>query len=933
LLLKHKLKGEGKMKRKCLATLFVTMLILSTVLMFVPSVAAVPMGILCEIDPEKGHVGSPVTVTGIVYGVSPLGGRTIKIYWDVAFDLNHLVATTTTESDGSYEAMFNAPADFMGEHTVIAVDVASGTQCPTAFKIKPQIVLCPFCGEYCDDIGVSGTGFPAETCIYWTIDFDCGEELTDETGTWTTTFHVDDVCPGLYIFEAKRCSGGCWLAEADFYVGPVLILDRDHGQPCEDIEVKGCLPCLDMGTTVNIYFIGLDPCICPGGELLVGTAIVVSPCGYFEGTFHVPCVPTDCYTVVATDEEETVSAEAEFCVVPCIEIDPTSGVVGDTITIYGRGYARNSEVTVWMSGLLPPDVPLEAIVCFYNLVNMVWAWDETNTWMILTVGYFLPVAYTATNCCGSFEVSFDIPECWGGYHPIVATDEECNANIIGGWGAYYNCPVFPDGLLIPYECSLAVNKPGILRVLPNIWTDPASGVSGQTITLYGQGLSAFEFYVWFTDLCHDGYPDIYECWGGGEIYSYQRCSGFVLDFGPNERWIDGPYFPYMGLQYGIGHFILNGQFDDSWARESFGMFPYGSYSPLMLNPRGTIVSDGMSYSITVGVDYFKDMPPGERWDFNIDFAWEYRQVGSPFLTVPWLQPQECELTAYRFDYVEIDFHKQRPGEDVLDLALEFFTYDYCESATTWFEIEPLQVDAGDLDLSILQRLDELEANLGAKLDGIEGTLADVKMNVESISLDEVLGGLAEIKTSLGTIQGTVANIEGNVALIKTDIGTLKVDLSNLDSKVVQLQTDVSVLDASITGINGKIVTIETALGAIQEDISSINGKLLFLDGDLATIETSLGTFTASLEDINTKITVINGNIAEIETDIGTIKGLVTKIDGDNAEIMTDIGEMKGTITEIKNDTGLQPATIGLSILAAIAAIAAAVMILRKVYLK
>ena len=119
----------------------------------------------------------------------------------------------------------------------------------------------------------------------------------------------------------------------------------------------------------------------------------------------------------------------------------------------------------------------------------------------------------------------------------------------------------------------------------------------------------------------------------------------------------------------------------------------------------------------------------------------------------------------------------------------------------------------------------------------------------------------------------------------------------------------------------------------QTDIASINGKLLALDGELATIQTNVGTFTTSLADINTKITVINGNIARIDTDVGTIKGLVTKIDGDNAVIMTDIGEMHGTISDIKGDTGLQPATIGLSILAAISAIAAAVMILRKVYLK
>jgi len=951
------------MKRKCLATFFVTMLILSTALLFVSPVSAAPAGISCSIDPEKGPVGTPVTVTGIVYNVSPLGGRTIKIYWDWVFDPDYLVATTTTKSDGSYETVFNVPADFMGEHMVIAVDVATGAQCPGAtFKIKPKVVLCPFCGVYCDDIGVSGTGFPADTWIYWEIDFDDGTELTNEKGSWTTEFHVDDVEPGVYVFKARRASGGWWLAKADFYVGPVLVLDRDHGQPCEDIEVKGCLPDVPLGTEGDIYFEGLDPCICPGGRLDVGDIEILSPCGYFEGTFHVPDVPTGDYIVNATDEDEEVWAEAWFTVCPCIEIDPTSGVVGDPITVIGHGYARNSEVTVWMSGLLPPDVPLEAIVCFYKLVNEVWAWDETNTWLILTVGYFLPVATAETDCTGYFEAEFDIPECWGGYHPIVATDEEGNANIIGGWEDYYNCPVFPDGLLIPYECSLVVNKPGILRVLPKIWTEPDSGVSGQTITLYGQGLSAFEFYIWFTDLCHDKCPDIFDhCEPEGEIFAYMRCSGFVLDFGPNKRWIDGPYFPYMGFQYGIGHFILNGQFDGAWSRASWFGPPWEQYSPLMLNPRGTIVSDGMSFSINVSIDYFEDEPRGERWDFDIDFAWEYRQVGCPFLTVPWLQPQDCELTAYRFDYIEIDFHAQWPGEDVVDLALEFFTYDYDETATTEFVIEPLKVET-EGSSSILQRLDELEAkitglvndaegnilatiettagtiradisSLGLTLEDIEGTLANVEMAVESISLDEVLGSLAEIETNLGVIQGTVTSIEGDVAVIRTDIGDFKVDLSNLDSKVVQLQTDVSSLDASITALNGKMVTIQTDIGTIQTDISAINGRLLTLNGNLATIQTSLGTFTATLDNINAKITVMNNNIAKIDTDLGTIKGIVTRIDGNTADIQTEIGEMKGTISEIKSDTGLQPATIGLSILAAISAIAAAVMILRKVYLK
>ncbi|NIQ06863.1 MAG: hypothetical protein GWO20_14395, partial [Candidatus Korarchaeota archaeon] len=50
-------------------------------------------------------------------------------------------------------------------------------------------------------------------------------------------------------------------------------------------------------------------------------------------------------------------------------------------------------------------------------------------------------------------------------------------------------------------------------------------------------------------------------------------------------------------------------------------------------------------------------------------------------------------------------------------------------------------------------------------------------------------------------------------------------------------------------------------------------------------------------------------------------------------IKTTTESIQTTGESIKTDTGLQPATIGLSLIAAIAAIAAAVMVLRKVYLK
>jgi len=881
------------MRRKSLAMLFVTMLILSTVLLVTSPVAAPFAGITCNIDPTEGYVGTEVTVSGIV--VPAVGGHTVKIYWDVPFVPANLMATTTTLSDGSYEVTFLVPADTAGDHTVISVDANTGAQCPGAiFTIKPRVVLCCICGEFGDTVGVSGTGFLADSWVEWRIGsygsgfvaWASGEVKTDETGSWYTNFHVEDVDPGVYIFQARDEEYHDVRAKAEFMVGPLLLLDRDHGQPCEDIDVRGCLPndWTAAETPGDIYVIGLPLCLYGTETLDVGD-ITIYPCGYFEGSFHVPEIPTGEYELLATDKEETVSATAWFWVCPCIHIDPVEGQVGDKITVSGNGYAADSEVTVWMSGLLPTGIPLEAIVCFYELVNKVWAWDETDTWLILTVGYFLPVAYAKTDCYGNFEAEFEIPECWGGYHPIVATDDEGNANVIGGWEAFYRCPVFPDGLLLLDRCAMAVNKPGILRVLPKIWTDPACGVSGQTITLYGTGLSSFEFYVRYTDTDHDKCPDLFErCKWEGEIYVYKRCSGFVLDFGPNKRWIDGPYFPDMAYicpqlgTYEWAHFILNGQFDDSWARASWGssLYPWGRYSPLMLNPRGSLVSDGMSYTITVEVDYTEDpeLDFCDRFSCTLDFAWDYRQTGSPFLTVPWLQPQQACLVAYRFDYIEIEFHAQWPGQDVLDLTLEFFTYDYDETATTCFTIECLKVDT-DVECPECPQVD---------LSGIEARLAA---------------------------------LEGNV-------NALKEQLSALDAKITGLITDAE----------GHIMAkIDTAAGAINLKLDALDAKIVNLDGDLVTIGTAIGDLQVTLDDLNAYITVdLTSKLATIETDIGTLEGKLVSMEGKMATIETDIGTVTDKADLIVNHTGSMPVTIALSLIAAISAIAAAVLILRKVYI-
>lgn len=140
------------------------------------------------------------------------------------------------------------------------------------------------------------------------------------------------------------------------------------------------------------------------------------------------------------------------------------------------------------------------------------------------------------------------------------------------------------------------------------------------------------------------------------------------------------------------------------------------------------------------------------------------------------------------------------------------------------------------------------------------------------------------------------------------------------------------------------------LDAIEENggkLDDIDAKIVQIKGDIAVIMTKLGEIQAELDDIIEDIVLVKGDTEDIighavliKTSIGEIKGTVTSIEDDVATIQTDVGVIQTDVEDISGlkepiDTisSLQPATVALSLIAAISAIAAAVMVLRKVYVK
>jgi predicted nucleic acid-binding Zn-ribbon protein len=268
-------------------------------------------------------------------------------------------------------------------------------------------------------------------------------------------------------------------------------------------------------------------------------------------------------------------------------------------------------------------------------------------------------------------------------------------------------------------------------------------------------------------------------------------------------------------------------------------------------------------------------------------------------------------------------------------------------ATLLTDVGEIKVDISEVNAKVVEIKDNIatvETDLGTlktAVSNINATVVQIKDNIATIETD-----IGTLRTAVSNINAKVGEIKDKIATIDTDIGTLQTAVSDINAKVayiegniVTIETDLGILKANVSDINakvvaieGKVITIETDIGTLEKSAESLNATIISLHDELLAIQTDMGVLLAKLEDVNGIVTIEN-TVATIRTELGEIKGTVVDLEGDIATIDTDIGKITAKADSIKSDVGLQPVAISLSLIAALAAIAAAVLILRKVYLK
>ncbi len=842
------------------------------------------LGITLSIDRTSGVVDTVVSVTGTY--ATPEGS--ILIRWD-----GTEMETITAELDGTYSYDLIVPASVTGDHTITVEDVESTNTATQTFTVEPKIVLTPEDGLVGDSVTVTGTGFSgvSQVDVYFDIDKDGlpdTEELmlddvpTDEFGSLEASFNVP------------------WVSTAGNY--PITAVDNEGETDDATFTVL-----FVMYTRSDEYFQGDYPSFFidvadVNGAPVEGVEVVVKifdPAGFlqYKGITFTTDDGTVPYDLQFFNWWVWNSAETfEFCPLHL----PSDALVGTwswTATADGLPVSASFEVVEpvdlrtlldKLDQLLEGQTDIADLISYYGIE------------LQLEHGELAELIVAVSN-----NLQMDLDELVTLIHNVadkLQLEHEVVIGLIGDVASNLNIGLDAlSGLISSVSDELQMDHSELAALITEV-----SGKLDLTLEDIAQLIGAVT----------NNQEELVGLMVALELkldLTTSELAELVTALADNHEELVG-LVDALAADMSLSDIAeLISQISDKIQMEHEGLAAIisGVADTLQLQHEALIelvgsIADKLQieheYLATLITDVF-DALGIKLDDISAQITGIEEKADGLYVVIGELEVKlddiQMKLTAIQGDIATINT-----------------------------SLGQIQVDLEDINAEIVEIKDSI-VTIQTDVGAIQVELDDVQAKLVDIQDD-----LAVITTTLGEIETKVDNlgavsleeIKGDIATIKSDIGTIKVNVNNIN--------------ANITNIKGRLVTIETTVGTIQEDIDSINGKIAALEGDTATIQTDIGTVKTSLSDINAKIKVTNDNVATIETDIGTVKGRLTSVEDCMSIIQTDIGTVKTTTSSIettgesvKSDTSMQPITVGLSLIAAIGAIAAAVMVLRKVYMK
>lgn len=244
-----------------------------------------------SITPVKGAVGTSVTVSGTNYDAL----STIAIKLD-----GSTIATTTSNSGGSFSTSIVIPQTIAGSNNITATD---GTNTLSkSFNVVSKITLSPVKGSTGKAVTVTGTGFAPASSVLVTYDSaNIVSTDTNSSGSFTTTITVPSSVDGKHTITAT--DGSMNSDSATYTVVPSISEKPVSAKQGASITATVNGNGFAANSQVTVTF----------GGVQVAT-IATNSTGSFTTSYTVPTSDAPAkYTVQATDSSSD-SATATFTI-------------------------------------------------------------------------------------------------------------------------------------------------------------------------------------------------------------------------------------------------------------------------------------------------------------------------------------------------------------------------------------------------------------------------------------------------------------------------------------------------------------------------------------------------------------------------------------------------------------------------------------------
>jgi hypothetical protein len=333
-----------------------------------------------SLSTEQGAVGSNLTVNGKGFNSSE---SNIQITYDGTPVQTDIVA----DNKGSWQSTFKVPSSGRGQHTIDAKGTTPATEvADLTFTVNPKITITPTSGCVGTVIGIVGSGFGVgETNIKVTYDgLAVKTEIgADSEGSWQSSFSIPTSAKGSHGIDAYGAvtpEGD--VAEANFIVSPGIKLELVSGYLGGAIHAGDSLWVGGVGFETNETGI-----IVTFDGNMAASGIIADAKGSWSARLEVPPTTKGEHTIDASGETTKANdvAGATIIVSPKVEINPTSGAIGEDVVIIGTGFGQNKVITI--------------------------SYDGTQV-----------AAGSATDAKGSFTASFKVPKSKAGSRTIIVTD-------------------------------------------------------------------------------------------------------------------------------------------------------------------------------------------------------------------------------------------------------------------------------------------------------------------------------------------------------------------------------------------------------------------------------------------------------------------------------------------------------------------------------